>query len=237
MWQPGFATMTYATLAVTLGVSGKAAQEPPTDLPRLVAGLDLTEAGARRWLAQLVIDGDNASLERLLAVTDTGAPLVRREGGKSSVRIDRKLDTLLLRHDMAIVLVHNHPANSGLSRNDLWQLTKPGVAAIIAIGHEGSVFVASAGPRLDRDFFEESQYQVAKTELVKRLRAEWPSGRLSAAVSDAHLSHLVTRVLEKAGIVRYWFKLRGAGRESYERARVIFGQVVESAAVRLKKGE
>ena len=57
--------------------------------------------------------------------------------------------------------------------------------------------------------------------------------RLSVAVSDAHLSHLITRVLEKAGIVRYWFKFQGTGRESYEMARIIFGQVVEGAARQL----
>ena len=37
------------------------------------------------------------------------------------------------------------------------QLAKPGVAAIVAIGHDGSVFIASAGPRFDPDLFEERQ--------------------------------------------------------------------------------
>ena len=55
---------------------------------------------------------------------------------------------------MAVVLVHNHPANAGLSAADTQQLAKPGVAAIVAVGHDGSVFIASAGPRLNRDFFE-----------------------------------------------------------------------------------
>jgi hypothetical protein len=229
----GFLAVSCATLAVTIGVSGEAAQERPMDLPGLVARLDLTEAGARRWLEQLGVNGDGASTERLMAVSVTGAPLLEREGGGSSVRIDPELDTLLLQPGMAIVLVHNHPANVGLSGNDLRQLTKPGITAIVAIGHDGSVFIASAGPRLDRDLFQDEQYALAKAEVMKRLRAEWPSGRVTVSVSDAHVSHLVTLALQRAGIVQYWFKLRGPGRETYEQARMVFGRVVEGAAGRL----
>jgi hypothetical protein len=235
MRQPGFLAVSSATLAVTIATSGQAAQERGMDLPALVARLDLTEAGARRWLAQLGVNGDGASAERLMAVSVTGAPLLVREGGSSAVRIDPELDTLLLRPDMAVVLVHNHPANVGLSSNDLRQLTKPGIAAIVAIGHDGSVFIASAGPRLDRELFPEEQYARATAEVMKRLRAEWPSGRVTVAVSDAHFSHLVTLALQRAGIVQYWFKLRGTGRESFEKARVAFAQVVEGAAGRLRR--
>jgi hypothetical protein len=234
MRQPGFLAVGYLAMAFTMGARGEAAQERPVDLPGLVARLDLTETGARRWLDRLGANAERASGERLLAVTVTGAPLLKREGTSSSVYIDPELDMLLRRPDMAIVLVHNHAANVGLSGYDLEQLTKPGTAAIVAIGHDGSAFIASAGPRLDRVFFHDEQFALAKAEVQQRLQAEWRSRRVSVAVSDAHLSHLITRVLEKAGIVRYWFTLRGTGRESYEMARLIFGQVIEGAAARLK---
>ena len=51
---------------------------------------------------------------------------------------------------MSAVLVHNHPSSVGLSAADIGQLSKPGVAAIVAIGHDGSVFVASAGRAMNR---------------------------------------------------------------------------------------
>jgi hypothetical protein len=57
--------------------------------------------------------------------------------------------------------------------------------------------------------------------------------RVSVAVCDAHLSHLVTLALSKADIIQYWYVLRGASRSSYESARTIFGHVAESAASRL----
>ena len=233
MRAPGY--LGCAALVVTLGGAEAGAQERPLDLAGLVARLDLTEKGAKRWLEQLGVRGDSTATERLLAVSaSSGASLLTREGGDSSVRIDPELDTLLLRPETGIVLVHNHPANVGLSSNDLRQLTKPGVLAVVAIGHEGSVFVAAAGPRFDREFFHERQYEGARAEVLKKLRAEWPSSSLPVAVSDAHFSHLVTQSLSRAGIVRYWFRLRGAGRESYEKARVVFARVIFGAAGRLK---
>jgi hypothetical protein len=126
-------------------------------------------------------------------------------------------------------------ANAGLSAADTQQLAKPGAAAIVAVGHDGSVFIASAGPRLNRDLFEVRQYALAQAEVRKRLRGEWASGRVSVAVSDAHFSHLVTLALAKANIVQYWFSLRGTGRESYEGARIVFSQVVVGAAAQLKR--
>jgi len=235
MNQPGLLIACWVTLVLTSGVSRETAPEPLTDLPRLVADLDLTERGVRRWLDQLRVTADAPPTERLLVVSVTGEPLLERQGGSSSVRVDPELDDKLRQPDMAVVLVHNHPTNVGLSVADMGQLARPNVAAIVAIGHDGSVFIVSTGPRFDQDFFEERQSALASAEVVKRLRAEWPSRRVSVAVSDAHFNHLVTLALAKAQIVQYWFNLRGPGRGSYELARAVFGNVVVGAAERLKK--
>jgi hypothetical protein len=166
-------------------------------------------------------------------VRSTGEDVLARRGGPSSVRVDSELDDLLLRPGVGHVLVHNHPTSVGLSGPDLGQLAKPGVAAVMAVGHDGSVFVASAGRRMQPDFLESKQYVSAKAEVGRRLRAEWPSGSVSVAVSDAHLCHLVSLALAKAGIIDYWFTLRGTGRESFDGARVVFNRVVVGAAARL----
>lgn len=237
MNQPGLLIAGWVTLVLASGVSGETAQERLTDLPRLVADLDLTERGVRRWLDQLGVTADGPATERLLAVNVTGERLFERHGGSSSVRVDPELDIRIRQPDMAVVLVHNHPTNGGLSIADMGQLAKPGVAAIVAIGHDGSVFIASAGPRFDRHFFEERQCALASTEVVKRLRAEWRSRRVSVAVSDAHFNHIVTLALAKAGMVQYWFNLRGTDRESYALGRVVFGHVIVGAAERLRKSK
>jgi hypothetical protein len=237
MKHPELLVASWVAMAVVTAVSGEAAQERVTDLPRLATNLDLSESGVRRWLKQLGVTDDGPPTERLLAVSPTGKPLLERDGASHTVRVDSELDNVLRRPSMAVVLIHNHPRNVGLSVADLQQLGKPGVAAIVAIGHDGSVFLASAGPRLDRDWFTERQYGLAKAEVQERLRAEWPSRRVSVAASDAHFSHVVTLALAKAGIVRYWFNLRGTGRQSFESARLSFSWVVVGAAARLSKNE
>ena len=237
MNQARFLIAGWVTLALASGVSGKAAPERVTNLPDLVATLDLTERGVRRWLDELSVTADEPPTERLLAVNITGERLFERHGGSSSVRVDPELDDTLRQPDMAVVLLHNHPTNVGLSVADMGQLAKPGVAAIVAIGHDGSVFIASTGPRFDRYFFEERQCALASAEVAKRLRAEWGSRRVAVAVSDTHFNHLVTLALAKARMVQYWFNLRGADRESYERGRAVFGNVVVGAAERLKKSK
>lgn len=235
MARQGFAVAVGMALAVAIGVNHAGAQGPAVDLPRLVAGLDLTGRGVNRWLERLGAAVGGPPVERLLVVRLTGEDVLARQGNASSVHVDAEIDDdFLLRPGTAVVLVHNHPTSVGLSGPDLGQLAKPGVAAVIAIGHDGGVFVASAGRRMDRDFLESRQYASAKAEVARRLRAEWPSGSVSVAVSDAHLSHLVSLVMAKAGIIDYWFTLRGTGRESFDRARVAFNRVVVGAAARLR---
>ena len=65
----------------------------------------------------------------------------------------------------------------------------------------------------------------------------WASRRVSVAASDAHFNHLVTLALAKARMVQYWFNLRGIDRESYERGRAVFGNVIVGAAERLRKSK
>lgn len=221
-----------AAVAVSQAVGQ--ARDQVTDPAALAAGLDLTGPGVQRWLEELGVVPGSVPAERLLVVNLAGVSLARRDGGPASVHVDSQVDDLLLRRGTSAVLVHNHPANVGLSGPDLRHLTKPGVAAVVAIGHDGSVFLAAAGPRMDPRGFDDRQYLVAVEEVRKRLRAEWPSGSVSTADSDAHFSHLVTLALARAEIVRYWFTLR-SGRESYQKARLAFGRVVAGAAARLKR--
>jgi hypothetical protein len=234
MNQPRLLITGWITLVLASGVSGETAPQHLTDLPKLVAALDLTEQGVRRWLDELGVTADQPPTERLLAVKITGERLFDRHGESSSVVVDPELDDARHRPGLAVVLVHNHPTNGGLSVADMGQLAKPGVAAIVAIGHDGSVFIASAGPRFDQDFFEKRQCTLASTDVAKRLRVEWASRGVSVAASDAHFNHLVTLALAKAQMVQYWFNLRGPERASYELGRVAFGHITEGAAARLR---
>ena len=222
-------------LVMAAGVRADERREAAEDLGSLAVKLNLTDNGVMRWLDRLGVSRDGSQTERLIAVDLTGKILMARHGDGSFVRVDPELDDLLLRPDMAIVLIHNHPASVGLSLNDMRHLTKPGIVAIVAIGHDGSVYIASAGPRIDRPWFADQQYAVAFAAVRNQLRIEWPAGRLSIASGDAHTSHLVALTLARAGVVRYWFKFRGGNLVTYEAARFNFSRIVVVAADQLKR--
>lgn len=226
---PGLLVVCYVALA--------AAQQSnrPVDAASVAASLNLAGNAVRRWLGELGVERKDSNTECLLAVNLKGEVLMVRNGGSSSVRVDSEMDDLLLTAGADIVMVHNHPANVGLSLADLRHLAKPGVAAIVAIGHDGSVFVASAGPRFDRHGFGDEQYAVAVAEVRMRLQVERPSGRLSLGDSNRHISHLISLALARAGIVHYWFKFRGSRLHSYASSQFDFARIVVGAAGRLSK--
>jgi hypothetical protein len=220
--------------AIVLAAGGRAnGQQAPQDLRGLVAGLGVTGRGVAMWLERLGASDSSQPAERLLALQLSGEPVLTRRGDASSVLVDAELDEILLRHGRSIVLLHNHPSSVGLSGPDLGQLAKPGVAAVVAIGHDGSVFAAAAGPNMRGDFLESEQYVRAKSEVAARLRAEGASGGLSAVVRDMHTSHLVSLAMAKARIIEYWYSLRGRNRESFDQARVALNRVMVGAAARL----
>ncbi len=208
----------FVVVAITVGfvsVAG-AAGEGEDELGGLAARLDLVGPGTAAWLRQLESNG--AATERLLAVTTSGELVMAREGGRTAVVIGVELDKLLRRPGSAIVLIHNHPSNTGLSAADIGQLSKPGVAAVVAICRDGSVFMAAAGPRMDGDFLESHQYLAADAEVSHRMElakinaASWPDAiRLRG--------HLVARALAKAGIIAYRADIRRGGREHLDAER------------------
>ncbi len=120
-------------------------------LDQLAARLDLTDRGIDWWLTRFVSDVDGDQAERLFVLSASGEPLAERAGDSSSVELDGELDRLLRQPGMDVVLVHNHPASRGLSAADVGQIAKQGVTAVVAIGRDGSVFVASAGRGMNRD--------------------------------------------------------------------------------------
>ena len=232
----GMTGLTWGMVVATLVAGSGTAKAQPSkpDLPQIAGRLDLTASGAARWLEVLGVTPDKQSSERLLAISAAGETVATRDGGESSVSLGAELDARLLRAGDAVILVHNHPGNAGLSANDLAQLAKPGVAAVVAVAHDGSIYMAVRGARYDPVHFEQQQYDVARVEIKKRLRVECGTGTLSAAASDAHFSHLAALALSKAGVIEYRAVLSSRPGASFEAARVAFGQVALGAASTLR---
>jgi hypothetical protein len=232
---PSAGVLSLLCLTATVASPAAAAGSQHVNLAGLVERLNLTEAEIHRWLVRLGAKDGGPPAERLLALNALGEPLMERSGARSTVQIDADLDTLLRQLGMGVVLVHNHPASRGLSDRDVKHLAKAGTAAVVAIGHDGSVFAAAAGPRMSADFLDGRQYALAE-EHVRRL-AQSTLARSSIRFAQPHLNHMLASVLADLGFIEYWYVLRGASGESYNRVRLELSQIVAMAAARLKAGD
>jgi hypothetical protein len=155
------------------------------------------------------------------------------EGDASSAAIGSALDLVLHRPDAHVRLTHNHPKNTGLSADDVEQLSKAGVDSIEAVGADGSRYDARRGPQFDGDSLCAWQYRLAYAEVAERMRIAKGAHDVDL---DRYVEHLVTVALHKAGIITYRFDFAIERARAYARSRMVLGPITEAVAARLKEG-
>ena len=141
-----------------------------------------------------------------------------------------------MREGADVVLVHNHPANTSLSQQDLGQLDKPGVAAIVAIGHDGSVY-AAAKPQ-DSVALAPMRARVLRAGARRSQQgAAYRGARMATNASTAasYATHLTMLALAKAGYVDYFAAMAPERRATFNADVVAFGRVVASARAEAEK--
>jgi len=226
-----------ALSAAALAAARVDAQGPPRSLAAIMADLRLTgDTGARDWLARLGVAAGTEVHERLLAVTGDGKILRALDGSDATVVVTPEFDGDLVREGARIVLVHNHPANTSLSQQDLGQLDKPGVLAIVAIGHDGSVYAAAKpqGFARARRCAPECYAQV-RAEVSKALRIEVPRMATNASTAASYATHLTMLALAKGGYVDYFAAMAPERRATFDAHIAAFGRVVASARAVVEK--
>jgi hypothetical protein len=149
--------------------------------------------------------------EQLVAVDRDGRVIGFADGTRSSVDKDEALKRPL-QTDEGVILIHNHPHERGLSVADLGQLTKVGVAAVIAIGHDGSLYGASIEVQRHTSVMEFVRSAVTE---VHRLGAR--AGAINEDVFLSQFEHVVSLVLGEARVIRYRSVLAGERRNSFNR--------------------
>lgn len=212
----------------------------------LVAGMeappriDVTtgRTDVRTWLRVLGVpdgSGDRHVQERLIVLSPTGRIVHVVSGHERSVPLPAGLDRRLLTPGEDLTLVHNHPAGNGLSQNDLRQLEKAGVSAVVAIGHDGGIYVARRGPRFP-EFglvgFDGSAYATALTTAEQVLAGTPDAG--SRALFARHVHHVIALGLARVEMLEYRARLTGERELTFNNGRVFLAQVRDaiSAAVR-----
>lgn len=211
----------WSVLAAVL-VAGAGA---PTSIEAVTTG----KAGVQAWLRLLGVPdgaGDKYVQERLIVLSPAGRIVYVATGRERTVALTVEVDTLLLTPAAGLTLVHNHPSGSGLSQDDLQQLEKPGVAAMVAVGHDGSVYVARRGPRFPSPGlvgFDGCVYTMTR-KAADRVLAQTADARLRARFSE-HLQHVVALGLARAGVLEYTARLAGERKWTFDDGRIFLARV------------
>jgi hypothetical protein len=172
-------------------------------------------------------------LEHLVVIAPDHRVVAEADGGPSSIVIDPAIDLLLQQPNAQLTLTHNHPRSAGFSADDLLQLAKPGVVAIVAIGADGSRYEAARGPLYDQKEFEQGQYNATQDVVLRLLLRE--RARLNGRNLDGHVAHVISLALHLAGVIVYRAALKGdRGIECFDH-RIPFSRVATAAAARLNR--
>ncbi len=171
--------------------------------------------------------------ETLVAVGPAGDVVDSVDGTLNKLHVGEPLNERLLDAAAAITLVHNHPGGSGLSGNDLGHLSKPGVRAMVAVGHDGSLYAAAAGPNYPPKGFEEWLFPVARREVIRGLRTEAPSAHVDVRVFDPYVDHLVAAAMDRVHVIEYSADLGSSRLEIARRFERVFAHVVTDVAAKV----
>jgi hypothetical protein len=153
------------------------------------------------WMAALANDGPMPRHERLLVVLPDGRVRDVVDGERDHVLLPVELTRELAERRLRVTLVHNHVTASGLSGADLRHLAKPGVATVVAVTSDDSLYEASAAARYG--LFPDGHYQVLFGRVRDRLANEAWREREPLSALVPHLPHLVATVLHRARVIDY----------------------------------
>lgn len=161
--------------------------------------------------------------ERLIVLDARGQVIRVVEGLEGRVEFPSDMAGMLASPEARLTLVHNHPASNGLSPYDLVQLEKPGVHAVVAVGHDGSVYVAGRGASYDAAIHTEAAS--AAQRLQRRQRD--PNER---AAFDQHFYHVMGLALHDARVIEYRAVLSAGRRAAFESGAGFLARVQRAAA-------
>ena len=164
--------------------------------------------------------------ERLIVLDVRGQVIRVVDGGDGEIEFPPDLAGLLSRAGARLTLVHNHPASNGLSPYDLLQLAKPGVHAVVAVGHDGSIYVAARGtafrPAAGTRETDDSYARAARAAFRLQRRERDAHAR---AAFDRHFHHVMALALHDVRVIEYRAMLSLERRRAFSRGASFLNRV------------
>jgi hypothetical protein len=232
--QAGICVAAFGTLAVQTA-AGQAERRQSGGSERRLVLPDGRTAGlsGSYWEAAIADGGPAPRHERLLVVMPDGRVRDVVDGERDHVLLPLELARELSERSLGVTLVHNHLSGVSLSGADLLHLSKLGVASVVALGSDGSVYEASGGSRIDR--FSGELYLLLVDRIRQRLTAEAWRDAIDPAVLEPHAAHLIALVLHRTQLIDYRTRPSMADRLTWLRFRDLFDRVIATETHRLQQ--
>lgn len=231
-----FALALTVVTALTATTRSAAAQSLPFDRQPLDLALphgQTSGVDGSTWTRALAVGGRLPNHERMLVVSAEGLVLNVVDGDRQRVALPLPLLAELSRDPLRVTLVHNHPDSVSLSGPDLIQLAKVGVERVVAVGHDGSVYEASAAAAYGLGTTIAERYDELLGRVLDRLAADSRLDNNGQAALYPQASHIVALVLDRAGIIRYSAHLSVDTWLVLAHHRELVGRIVDVEAARL----
>lgn len=180
----------------------------PTD--QLHEAPALGHEAAAQWVAQ---QGQRTGYEHLAVVDNATGQIIHAGTGSRHNFIPFDPRAIANEPPNSLTVHHNHPSGRSLSVQDLQIMAADPISHVVAVGHNGAVYIASAGPAMKRIVREKglaaaqseisSRYAVADRRAEAIVRPLWRSGALDTETANAAWSDLVNRYLNANGTTTY----------------------------------
>jgi len=132
---------------------------------------------------------------------NTGIEFIRKTSRKKNqVSFNQREMKHLVNPQNKIDLIHNHPSSSSLSAADLGIGTLPGVNAIVAAGHDGSIFRSVS--LADKRTINRAGV-IAGPLIEPRLHALIAGQKITSQQADLLAGHIKNSAISRAGLIEY----------------------------------
>jgi len=203
------------------------------DRPRAPVGEQLPGMPSRFWVQLIGGPSGLPDHERLIVLTTDGRVLGAVEGDANAVRFPAVVDAMLEAGSVRLVLAHNHPASTSLSGADLVLLGRPGVERVVAVGNDGSVYEATAGPRFVRESTILRLFPAIEARVRERLPLEAARAGVPPGAGFEFFSHVVASILARADVINYRSRMSASVMARYLTDATWLDRLVSTEASRL----
>ncbi|WP_273280951.1 LPD38 domain-containing protein [Pseudooceanicola atlanticus] len=180
---------------------------------QLLADIDAADTVAERQKIAddfVLAEGREAGVEIMVALDEDGQVLSVAVGERSGVNPPRYVYKMAYL-GMVGYVTHNHPSNRGFSPQDM-AIISNGFRHISAIGHDGAVSNANAGPIYNDRYAQDDQrgyaahyekFNAVDQIIIRKIQQMIDGDEVKVEAADRAHAHITNLILDRHGIIDF----------------------------------